>query len=429
MNRKTTKLMAFLMALTCITGLVSCGKDVPQSENSGTPNDLSIVEGTVANTDEIPTEENTDENGGTATGTTDTSATNTGTGTETVSTETTTDNNGLSVVTRDPSKIPATKAPAPVTKAPSSPTIPTIRTTVAVPLAPNAPTTKITGNAPTVTTATAQQTTPTTTAGVSGITLSYYSAEVVVGQTIQYPVVSENINEIWTSSNENIASVDDYGNITGKGEGECIIKVVSAENSSLGAEVKVTVKKSDGIQQIDGITYVNGILIANKTYALPSSYNPGGLTNDTYNAFTQLSADAANAGLNIYLSSGFRSYETQNQIYNNYVWNYGQDTADTFSARPGHSEHQTGLAIDVNTIDDSFAGTPEAIWLEEHCYEYGFIIRYPKGKDSITGYKYEPWHIRYVGKDVAQAVHDASVECGDPTLTLEEYLNITSVYQ
>lgn len=418
MNRKATKLMAFLTAVTCITGLASCGKDVPQSENSGTPNELSIVEGTVENTGEIPTEENTSESSETATGTTDTSATGTDV---TVSTQTTTADNGFSYVTRDPSKIPATKAP-------SSPTIPTIRTTVAVPLAPNAPATKITGNAPTVTTANVSQTTPATT-GISGITLSYYSAEVVVGQTIQYPVVSENINEIWTSSDDSIASVDDYGNITGKGEGECVIKVVSADNSSLGAEVKVTVKKSDGIQQIDGITYVNGILIANKTYGLPSTYNPGGLTNDTYNAFTQLSADAANAGLNIYLSSGFRSYETQDEIYNNYVWSYGQETADTFSARPGHSEHQTGLAIDVNTIDDSFAGTPEAIWLEEHCYEYGFIIRYPKGKDSITGYKYEPWHIRYVGNDVAQAVHDAAVACGDSTLTLEEYLGITSSYQ
>ncbi|MDE5570116.1 MAG: M15 family metallopeptidase [Ruminococcus sp.] len=226
-----------------------------------------------------------------------------------------------------------------------------------------------------------------------------------------------------------MASVDAAGNITGKGEGECVIKVVSADNSNIGAEVKVTVKKAEGIQQIDGITYVNGILIANKTYSLPSTYNPQGLTDDTYSAFQQLATDAAYAGLDIYLSSGFRSYETQDQIYNNYVSAYGQETADTFSARPGHSEHQTGMAIDVNSIDDSFAGTPEAVWLEEHCYEYGFIIRYPKGKDNITGYKYEPWHIRYVGKDVAQAVHNAAVACGDPTLTLEEYLGITSSYQ
>lgn len=263
----------------------------------------------------------------------------------------------------------------------------------------------------------------------SGVTLSYTEAEVFAGQTIQYPLVSENIDEIWTSSDENIATVDTIGNITGIGEGNCMIKVSSQSDSSIFAEVRVTVSKAEGIQQIDGITYVNGILIANKTYGLPQDYNPEGLTDATYSAFEQLSADAATAGLDIYLSSGFRSYEYQNEIYNNYVEVYGQETADTFSARAGHSEHQTGMAIDVNTIDDSFAGTPEAIWIEEHCYEYGFILRYPKGKDDITGYKYEPWHIRYVGKDVAQTVHDAAVACGDPNLTLEEYLGITSVYQ
>lgn len=262
----------------------------------------------------------------------------------------------------------------------------------------------------------------------SGITLSYTEAEVIAGQTIQYPVVSENIDEIWTSSDENIATVDAIGNITGIGEGICIIKVSSSADNSIFAEVRVTVSKAEGIQQINGITYVNGILIANKTYSLPSDYDPQGLTNETYDAFQELSAGAADDGLNIYISSGYRSYSYQDEIYKNYVDMYGQETADTFSARPGHSEHQTGLAIDVNIIDDSFAGTPEAIWLEEHCIEYGFIIRYPQSKQEITGYKYEPWHIRYVGKDVALALKEAANACGDPYLTLEEYLNITSSY-
>ncbi len=182
------------------------------------------------------------------------------------------------------------------------------------------------------------------------------------------------------------------------------------------------------IEVIDGITYVNGILIANKSYSLPSSYNPGGLTDETYSAFEELSYAASVDGLDIYISSGFRSYETQDEIYNNYVYWNGQEVADTFSARPGYSEHQTGLAIDVNTIDDSFAGTPEAIWLEENCTDYGFIIRYPQGKQDITGYQYEPWHIRYVGKEVAEALRDASISAGDPTLTLEEYLGIDSYY-
>lgn len=170
----------------------------------------------------------------------------------------------------------------------------------------------------------------------------------------------------------------------------------------------------------DQLTYIQGILIANKTYSLPSDYNPG-LDPTTRAKFNELSAAAAKENLNIYLSSGFRSYDYQKRIYNNYSNIYGSETADTFSARPGHSEHQTGLAIDVNSIDDSFAGTPEAVWLSKHAHEYGFIIRYPADKVDITGYKYEPWHIRYLGVETATAVYNSG-------LCLEEYLGIDSKY-
>ena len=170
----------------------------------------------------------------------------------------------------------------------------------------------------------------------------------------------------------------------------------------------------------DGLTYIQGVLIANKSYSLPADFNPG-LDPTCQNQFYKLQSDAAAQGLNIWLSSGFRSYDYQNQIYNNYVARDGQAAADTYSARPGHSEHQTGLAIDVNQIDDSFIGTPEAIWLENHCHEYGFILRYPQGKQDITGYKYESWHIRYVGTDMSYPIHDSG-------LTLEEYFGIDSYY-
>lgn len=172
---------------------------------------------------------------------------------------------------------------------------------------------------------------------------------------------------------------------------------------------------------IEGLKYIDGTLIANKTYSLPSDFNPG-LDPLCESQFYKLSEAAAAEGLSIYLSSGFRSYDYQAQIYSNYVeWN-GQEQADTFSARPGHSEHQSGLAIDVNQIDDTFIGTPEAIWLEEHCHEFGFILRYPRGKQDITGYKYESWHIRYVGTDLAYIIHETG-------LTLEEYFGIDSEYQ
>src|SRR5699024_5056985 len=99
----------------------------------------------------------------------------------------------------------------------------------------------------------------------------------------------------------------------------------------------------------------------------------------------------------------------------------GAEMADTYSARPGHSEHQTGLAFDLNEISDAFAGTPEAEWLAEHAHEYGFIIRYPADKEDITGYSYEPWHVRYLGKEIAEKVYESG-------LCLEEYLGIDSVY-
>lgn len=169
-----------------------------------------------------------------------------------------------------------------------------------------------------------------------------------------------------------------------------------------------------------GITYINGILIANKSYSLPADFNPG-LDPTCENQFYKLANAAAQQGLNIYFSSGFRSYDYQSQIYNNYVARDGQALADTYSARPGYSEHQSGLAIDVNQIDDSFIGTPEAIWLENHCHEYGFILRYPQGKQDITGYQYESWHIRYVGTDLSYAIHNSG-------LTLEEYFGIDSYY-
>jgi LAS superfamily LD-carboxypeptidase LdcB len=120
--------------------------------------------------------------------------------------------------------------------------------------------------------------------------------------------------------------------------------------------------------------------------------------------------------------SGFRSYSTQNTLYNKYVARDGKAEADRYSARPGHSEHQTGLAFDLNSLDQSFENTKEGKWLAENCWKYGFIIRYPKGKESVTGYMFEPWHVRYLGKEVAKKVYESG-KC------LEEYLGITSVYE
>ena len=179
-------------------------------------------------------------------------------------------------------------------------------------------------------------------------------------------------------------------------------------------------KKTHTIETNNGMTFVDGILIVNKTYSLPADYDPG-ISQLAQNAFNEMVAGAASDGITLYVNSGYRSYSNQEQLYNTYVYERGVEEADYVSARPGHSEHQTGLAFDVNTTDFSFEYTPEALWLAEHCWEYGFIIRYPEGKEDITGYAYEPWHIRYLGKDIAKDVYDSG-------LCLEEYLDITSCY-
>ena len=187
-------------------------------------------------------------------------------------------------------------------------------------------------------------------------------------------------------------------------------------------EVVESVPEQTGpvIETIDGCTYADGVLIVNKSYTVPAEYGDG-ITAETQAAFDAMQAAAAQEGLNLFICSGFRSYNYQNTLYSNYVARDGKAAADTYSARPGHSEHQTGLAVDVNSTDGSMATSPEGLWLAEHCAEYGFVIRYPKGKEEITGYMYEPWHIRYLGQELA-------VELTQAQLTLEAYFGLTSVY-
>ena len=117
-------------------------------------------------------------------------------------------------------------------------------------------------------------------------------------------------------------------------------------------------------------------------------------------------------------NSAYRSYKSQKEVYNNRVNAVGRKKAEDYVAKPGFSEHQTGLCIDVTNRDKYFVkGTEEADWIANNCYKYGFIIRYPEGKENITGISYEPWHIRYVGKEIAKQIHNKGI-------TLEEYLGV-----
>ena len=162
--------------------------------------------------------------------------------------------------------------------------------------------------------------------------------------------------------------------------------------------------------------YVRGVLIVNKQYSLPSNYDPG--TNaEAQEAFNKMKQSAQAQGISLKIVSGYRSYQTQQAIYQRNVQIYGEEVANTFSAKPGQSEHQTGLAFDVNSTRWNFKDTVEAKWLADNCDEYGFIIRYPENKQEKTGYVYEPWHVRYVGKDLAKQIKESG-------LCLEEYLGI-----
>lgn len=122
--------------------------------------------------------------------------------------------------------------------------------------------------------------------------------------------------------------------------------------------------------------------------------------------------------IKLYATSGYRSYELQKNLYKDRVKSQGKITAEKYVARPGESEHQTGLAIDITNEERYFTGdTKEAKWLENNSYKFGFIVRYPKDKEYITGFNYEPWHLRYVGVEIAKQIHEREI-------VLEEYLNI-----
>ena len=167
--------------------------------------------------------------------------------------------------------------------------------------------------------------------------------------------------------------------------------------------------------------------VVNKEYGLPEDYKPEDLVvpnvpfsfsgtleksylrKEAAEALERLFNLAKKEGIQLNAVSGFRSYDYQ-KLYANNVKRKGQEHTDRFSAKHGHSEHQTGLTMDVssksanNELELTFANTKEGKWLKENAHRAGFIIRYPKGKESITGYAYEPWHIRYVG-DIAESIY------------------------
>jgi D-alanyl-D-alanine carboxypeptidase len=147
------------------------------------------------------------------------------------------------------------------------------------------------------------------------------------------------------------------------------------------------------------------------------------LRSEAAEALEKLFSEAKHQGIKLMMASAYRSYEQQEGLYNFYTEQDGHAKADGYSARPGHSEHQTGLAVDVEPLnrvcelEECFAGTPEGQWVAANAFKYGYIIRYEKGKKGLTGYEYEPWHLRYLGSELAANVKNSE-------LTLEEYFKM-----
>ena len=173
------------------------------------------------------------------------------------------------------------------------------------------------------------------------------------------------------------------------------------------------------------------LVVVNKARPLPDDLLPQDLADaggvplraEAAAAFNLLVAEAAAAGVAVSSVSGFRSRDEQARLYEYYTARYGPETADSISARPGYSEHETGLAIDIGNPDGTcaleacFEGTAAGSWAAANAHRYGFVIRYPAGAEHITGYAYEPWHLRYVGTDHARGVFESGV-------TLEEFLGL-----
>ncbi len=165
--------------------------------------------------------------------------------------------------------------------------------------------------------------------------------------------------------------------------------------------------------------YVPTVSIPNVATNTSKSDYEQSVRTDISSQIESLFKAASNDGYPLMIGSGYRPSTLQEYYYNSAVNAYGEEEANRSTAKPGQSEHQTGLAVDISPvsrecyIETCFSETPEGIWLAENSYKYGFILRYPSGKEAITGYEYEPWHFRYVGVDLATAIYESG-------LTLDE---------
>lgn len=203
------------------------------------------------------------------------------------------------------------------------------------------------------------------------------------------------------------------------------------KNVNMNLDKKFYENKKEAINQntelvlVNKYNYLKEDFIPENLQSINSNYALGNMKLVSYakEAFEKLSHAAKQEKLNIIAMSTYRSYNYQVNLYNRYVENDGKEAADTYSGRPGHSEHQTGLAVDVYNIKETytnFENTKEFTWMQEHAHEYGFILRFPKDKVNETGYQYESWHYRYVGKDIAKYIKDNKISFEEYCATVKK---------
>lgn len=221
-------------------------------------------------------------------------------------------------------------------------------------------------------------------------------------------------------------NLDRYINYKNKNPDKEIKQIIKDVNMDLDKEPYEDMIKATNLNSIN--------ILVNKHNYLTEDYVPENLENinssyalsnmkmvsEAKNAFENLSKAAAKQNLKVIAMSTYRSYEYQVDLYNRYVKTDGKEAADTYSGRPGNSEHQTGLAVDVYNVKESYTNfekTKEYTWMQDNAYKYGFILRFPKDKENETGYEFESWHYRYVGLEAAKYIKEHNI-------SFEEYCAI-----
>lgn len=211
---------------------------------------------------------------------------------------------------------------------------------------------------------------------------------------------------------ENVKEYEEYRQ---KNPDLSIEKVITNVNIGLNNKYYTNTKPSKYLNTekilVNKYNYVTEDYIPESLQIVSSKYSSKTVKLVSYakEAFEELAAAAEKENYTINAMSSYRDYAYQNTLYNNYAKKDGYDNADTYSARPGYSEHQTGLAVDIDNKKEYFTNfekTKEYEWMQNNAYKYGFILRFPKDKVLETGYEYESWHYRYVGKEIAKYIHD-----------------------